>query len=138
MSDENVEIVRRGWEAVTRRPPDWSVVNALFHPDHVLETDWGGVDNTVYRGAEGFRRSTAEQAEIWDEWRHELAELIDGGGDHVVVAARLVARGKQSAIPVNEPYGAVVTVRDGKIVRTRAFVSVDDALASVGLPSSSG
>jgi ketosteroid isomerase-like protein len=133
MSQENVEIVRRAWEAATSKPPNWSVVSALYHPDHVLVSDWGGVNDSAYRGASGFQESLAEQDDTWDEWRHELRDLIDAGGDSVVVEARLVARGNHSAIPVDEPFGVVVTLLEGRIIRTRAFVSVEAALEAVGL-----
>ena len=128
-----MEIVRRAWEAATSKPPNWSVVGALYHPDHVLVSDWGGVNNTVYRGASGFQASLAEQDDTWDEWRHELRDVIDAGGDSVVVEARLVARGKHSAIPVDESFGVLVTLDEGRIIRTRAFLSVPAALEAAGL-----
>jgi ketosteroid isomerase-like protein len=133
MSQENVELVRRAWEAASSNPPNWPVVNELYHPDHVLESDWGGINNTAYRGAAGFRESLADQAETWDEWRQELGGLIDAGDDSVVVEARLVARGKHSELPIDQRYGVLVTLRDGKIVKTRAFVSVKAALEAAGL-----
>jgi ketosteroid isomerase-like protein len=133
MSPANVEIVRRAWLAASSKPPDWSVVNALYDPDHVLESDWGGVNRTAYRGARGFQKSLADQDETWDEWRHELQSVTDAGADSVVVAARLVARGKHSAVPIEQRYGVVVTLRDGRIVRTRAYPTVEDAFEAVGL-----
>ena len=131
MSQENVEIVQRAWAAATSKPPDWSVLGALYHPDHILVSDWGGVNNTVYRGAEGFQESLLEQDDAWDEWRQELREVIDTGGDSVVVEARLVARGKHSAVPVDQSYGVVVTLHEGRITSTRAFVSFEEALEAV-------
>src|SRR5687768_10573809 len=133
MSQENVDIVRRAWEAASSKPPNWPVVNALYHPDHVLESNFGGINNTVYRGASGFRESLADHDETWDDWSHELRGLIDVGGDSVVVEACLVARGKHSAIPVEQPYGVAVTLAEGKIVRTRPFPSLQQALEAVGL-----
>ena len=127
-----MEIVRRAWDAATSQPPNWPVVSALYHPDHVLESDWGGVNNTAYRGATGFQTALAEQDDTWDEWRHELREVIDAGGDSVVVEARLVARGKRSAIPVDESFGVLGSVQEGRISRTRAFLSVPAALEAAG------
>jgi ketosteroid isomerase-like protein len=132
MSQANVDIVRRAWEAATSKPPNWSVLDALYHPDHVLASDWGGVNNTVYRGAKGFQESLLDQDDAWDEWRQELREVIDTGGDSVVVEARLVARGKHSSVPVDQSFGVVVTLHEGRITSTRAFVSVDAALEAVG------
>ena len=133
MSQENVELVRRAWEAASSKPPDWPVLNELYHPDHVLESDWGAINNTAYRGASGFRDSLADQDQAWGEWKSELRDLIDAGGETVVVEARLVARGRQSAIPIDRVFGVLVTVQRGKIVRTRAFDSVQEALEAVGL-----
>ena len=133
MSLENVDIVRRAWEAASSKPPNWPEVNALYHPDHVLESNFGGINDTAYRGASGFRESLADQDETWDDWSHELRDIIDTGGDCVVVKARLVARGKHSAIPVEQPYGVAFTLAEGKIIRTRPFPSVREALEAVGL-----
>src|SRR5689334_19457760 len=133
MSQENVEIVRKAWEAAWSKPPDWALLQALYHPDHVFESDYGGVNNTVYRGAKGFQEVLADQDETWDDWRHVLDEAIDAGGDAVVVEARLVAHGKHSAVAVDQPYGVVVTVSEGKIARTQAFVALQQALEAAGL-----
>lgn len=133
MSQENVEAVRKAWDAAWSNPPNWALLNALYHPDHVFESDFGGVNNTVYRGATGFQRFLADQDETWDGWRHQLDAVVDTDGDAVLVEARLIAHGRHSAVGVEQRYGAVVTVREGKIVRTRAFVSFQEALEAVGL-----
>jgi ketosteroid isomerase-like protein len=73
-----------------------------------------------------------DQDDAWDEWRQELREVIDTSGDSVVVEARLVARGKHSSVPVDQSFGVVVTLHEGRITSTRAFVSVDAALEAVG------
>ncbi|TMK97978.1 MAG: hypothetical protein E6G34_09895 [Actinobacteria bacterium] len=52
MTRENVEIVWRAIAASSARPPDFEAVNALYHPEHVLTSDWG-VEGRSYRGAEG-------------------------------------------------------------------------------------
>ena len=132
MSQENVELVRRAWVAAWSKPPNWALLAALYHPDHVFESDYGGVNNTVYRGATGFQRFLDDQDETWDDWRHDLDGVIDAG-HAVVVEARLIAHGKHSAVGVEQRYGAVVTVSEGKIIRTRAFVSLQEALEAVGL-----
>ena len=133
MSHQNVKIVREAWEAATRKPPNWPVLEALYDPDHVLESDWGGVNNTTYPGARGFQESIAEQDDAWDDWRQELRDLIDAGDDRVVVEGRFVARGRRSAIPVDKGFGAVITLREGRIIRTRAYVTFEDALRAAGL-----
>ena len=133
MSQANVEIVRKAWEAAWSKPPDWVLLEALYHPDHVFESDYGGVNNTVYRGARGFQEFLGDQDETWGAWRHDLDALIDAGDEAVVVEARLVATGRTSAVAVDQRYGVVITLSGGKIVRTRAFVGLQEALKAVGL-----
>jgi ketosteroid isomerase-like protein len=133
MSQENVELVRRAWAAAWSKPPDWALLDALYGSDHDFESDYGAVNNAAYRGAGGFRGFLADQEETWDEWRHELDDVIEAGADPVLVEARLVARGKHSAVTLEQRYGVVVTVSEGKILRTQAFVALEEALEAVGL-----
>jgi ketosteroid isomerase-like protein len=133
MSRQNVEIVRQAWEAASADPPDLEVVNTLYRRDHVLESDFGAVEHRRYRGASGYQQALADMNEVWGAWAQEIDELIDAGGDSVVVAARLVARGKGSTTPVERRYGVVVTLSRGKIVSTRAFLTLSEALEAVGL-----
>jgi ketosteroid isomerase-like protein len=42
-------------------------------------------------------------------------------------------RAKLSGVAIDLRYAAISTVRDGKIVRGREYLSVEDALAAVGL-----
>jgi ketosteroid isomerase-like protein len=133
MSQENVEIVRRAWEAAASRPPDFQTVNTLYHPDHVLQSDFGAIEARTYRGATGYAQALADMNEAWDEWTQEIDELIDAGPQSVVIAARLVARGKRSTTPVERRYGVVVSLRGGKIISTQAFLSVPEALEAAGL-----
>ena len=44
MSEENVEIVRRGWDAAPRDQPDWETLDALIDPQHELRTLVGLVE----------------------------------------------------------------------------------------------
>jgi len=54
-------------------------------------------------------------------------------GDAVVVDVRLTAKGKRTAIPVEQRFTQVWTMREGKAVRVRAYASPADALEAVGL-----
>jgi hypothetical protein len=80
MSQENVGLVRTAWDAAWSQPPNWALLNELSHPDHVFESDYGRVNNTVYRGATGFQRFLADQDETWDDWRHQLDAVVDRVG----------------------------------------------------------
>jgi ketosteroid isomerase-like protein len=128
MSQENVEVVRRMWEAFLRR--DFEEAVAAFDPD----VEWDGTnlpDGRVSRGHEAIRDHTARWASTWDRWTVELGEFI-GAGDEVVLFIREKGLSK-SGIEMDERHAEVYTVKDGKIVRRRGFSDGKEALEAVGL-----
>ena len=134
MSEENVEIVRRGYEAINAG--DLERALALFDPEVEVRT---GVDvpdfdfDDVYHGPEGFLRFHAKMAEIWDDLRWEPEEYIPAGEDVVVVFIRFHGVGKSSGIPVTQAIGHVCTMRDGKLVRHVTYWDRSRALEAAGL-----
>ena len=61
MAQENVEIVRRAFEAATRRPePDLDTLTELTHPDAEMTTDYGAMGGDSFIGVEGFRQALKE------------------------------------------------------------------------------
>ena len=125
----NVDIVRRAFEAATRRPPDFDTVNALFDSGHefVSRTDMG-LDGGVRRGMLGYRDWLQDNEETADfEWRVE--EVREIGADLVLAITPTSFRFKRSGVPLEEQrFACVVTLRDGKIVRTEVHLSEEDAL----------
>ena len=76
-------------------------------------------------------RSGPKNFEGWDVTFHDL---IDVGGEDVLVLWADSGRGKVSGVLVERPRGAFLhTLSPGKIVRTVQYGSVDEALAAVGL-----
>jgi ketosteroid isomerase-like protein len=62
-----------------------------------------------------------------------LEELLDAGGDDVLAYLHIHGRGKGSSAEFDVRAGWVFTVRDGGVVRIRAYYERADALAAVGL-----
>ena len=132
MTRENVEIVWRAIAAATARPPDFEAVNELYHPDHVLTSDWG-VEGKLYHGAQGFAEAMADLDAAWQEWHQEVEQVLDAGDRGVVVLARLKARGRESGAPVDQAWAMVITLRDGKLASSRTFLDRDQALRFAGV-----
>ena len=134
MSEENVEVVQRVFEALNRgdiesaieladTPPEFE-----FVPSGVLIPDLA----SVQRGPEAFRRI---QEWFWGEFddpRIEVHELIDAG-DVVFTSFTASGRGKQSGVETTWDVLSVWTVRDGRIVRWLGFTDRDAALEAAGL-----
>src|SRR4051794_24672810 len=113
MSQENVEIVRRGYEAYLRG--DLEAGLAAFDPE--VETyDHDIPDAGEYRGFEGLLRWQADWEREWESWQWDPQDYIDAG-ERVVAVLRVQARGRHSGVDVERLDGAVHTMRDGKCVR---------------------
>ncbi len=134
MSEENVEIVRAAIEAAIRRPePDYETMNALFHPDHeYLPRDVGLEGGGGHRGARGYRDWATRTGETM-EWEVTLAEVTEIDHERVLAVMPTKFRGRQSGAGTEQRVGAVVTVREGKVVRTELFQSPEQAREAAGL-----
>lgn len=123
MSEANVELVRRGWEAGLRG--DFDLVASLLDP----EVKWHAGDPT----AEGTCQNRA-QALHWMQHRNgplpELVEVRDAGDKVVVVLKPHAQTGEESTLVAN-----VTTLRDGKVVEMVHYERAADALAALGLSS---
>jgi uncharacterized protein len=132
MSQENVEIVRRMYDAIARR--DAEGVFALYDPE--VEWDISRLPNVmgrgVYRGHEGIRRWSHEWYEAWETVGEDIEELIDAGEQVIsVVTAR--GRGRASGVEIEAHYASVWTIREGKVVRGASFPTREEALEAAGL-----
>jgi ketosteroid isomerase-like protein len=131
MSQENVEVVRRSFEAFARGDFD-----AAFE-DHDAGTEWRTAsdepDPQTYRGLAGLRDLVASLAELWIDrfdGSMEFEDFIDRGA--WVVApwrARLRGRGSGIEVAVDETY-AVLLAR-GQIVRVEEYRTKEEALEAV-------
>jgi ketosteroid isomerase-like protein len=135
MSQENVEIVRRGYDLFAAG--DFDGLSALISPD--AETpDAGGLGLTgtatgIRHGPEGFLRAIEEVTEAFDDYRVEAEEFTDAG-DAVVVSVRISGRGKGSGIKQEARLAHLWVIRDGKAIRGEVYRTIQEALEAAGLP----
>jgi ketosteroid isomerase-like protein len=131
MSQENVEIIRRGYEALNRRDVDtW--LNG-FHADaevHDLPTI---PDAPVYRGHYALRNWVEMIRDVWTEESYYELEKLTAAGDFVLVAVRAHAWGRGSGVPIEVSFFQVFEMRDRKVQRAWAYFDEDEALEAAGL-----
>jgi uncharacterized protein len=129
---ENVEIVRRMNERFAAG--DRESWREVIDPDVVWDMSRSPMPGAaqVYRGHEGVVRFFRDWLGTWEDYAFEERELIDAG-DSVVVVFHERGRGKGSGIETESDFVGVWDLREGRVVRFRAFESKDDALAAVGL-----
>jgi ketosteroid isomerase-like protein len=127
----NLETLRRGQEAFARG-------DVLSQIDAISEdVDWGttgtfpGTD-VSYRGIAGMEEWMRSLLSAWETFRIEVEEILHEADDVLVVTEHLEARGLESGIEVEMRAYSTYWFEDGKIVRRRAFVDPEGALAAAG------
>jgi ketosteroid isomerase-like protein len=135
MSQENVERIRRGYEAFNRG----DLISAAKDFDPGIE--WripfqlpDSPPDETYRGREEVIRFWTTWRAAFDDFRLELEEIIDAG-DRVVVFAAVRGRGAESGADVGTPsFPQVWTLGDdGRPLRVEMYTSRAEALEAVGL-----
>ena len=135
MSQENVEIIRRGYALFAAG--DFEAVTALLSDD-VEVTDAGGLAVTgsaagTRHGPEGFLRSTQEALEAFEDFHVEPEDFVDAG-DVVVVPVRITGRGRGSGMEMEMRLAHLwVLGSDGKVVRSEIYETTGEALEAAGL-----
>jgi ketosteroid isomerase-like protein len=129
MSQENLEIVRRSldhWNETGE--PLWE----LLDPDVEYVIDPPAWLAGTYRGHAQFKWLNSRGAEIFDEFRYEVDELLPAG-DLVVSLGRIRVRGTLSGASAVQKGCGVWELRDGRIVRARMYFDREEALRDAGL-----
>ena len=129
MARGNSDLVRPIYEHWGRG--DWQPMFDVYDP----QMEWGWSDEFpdlggVYRDpADPNPRLRAWLSE-WERWRAEPDEFIEIG-DHVVVLARYIGRGRGSGVEIHQEGAHVFQLRDGKVIRLEIFASRERALEYV-------
>ena len=72
--------------------------------------------------------------QAWADLEFEVADVLDAGDDVVALIHNQRQWGRRSGIVTDmPPYGLVFTIRNGKVVRWRAFSDESSALKAAGL-----
>ncbi len=133
MSQENVEIVRNGYERFAATG-DLSEENITADFAWDMSNFQGWPEQQVYEGIEGARTFLRAWTGAWDDWELEVDALHDAG-DRVVALLRQRGRSKAAGMPVEMSFAQVWTIRDGKQARMDMYSDPDEALDANGLSS---
>jgi ketosteroid isomerase-like protein len=125
MSEENVELVRRIYDAWER---DESARDFIAEDVEYVNPPYA-VEGGTRRGRASFR----VVRETYDDFKVHIDRYIDAGGDDVVVLAHYTASGTGSGVPLEGEHAYVWTVRDGQAVRFQWFQAHREALDAAGL-----
>ena len=131
MSQENVEIVRRGYDAYNRGDVD--AVAASFASDsEYIPTGALPGGRGSYQGPEGYKRFISWFRDEFEDAHVDVNELIDAG-ERVLASVTLRGRGRQSGAATSWDVWQLFTIRNGSVVRAEAFTDRAQALEAAGL-----
>jgi ketosteroid isomerase-like protein len=133
MSDENVEIIRSGFETMQRE--GWQTLFSLIHPEFELTTPPDlAMEPDTYRGEAGLRRYFESFEDAMEDIQIVPEGEFLGAGEKVFVPFRLSARGRETGIEATQHAFQVWTMRAGKGLRVEIFAWREQALEAAGLP----
>jgi ketosteroid isomerase-like protein len=135
MSQENVEIARKAFEAFNRTfnegAPD---LYELLDP----EIDWvpmtAALEGTSYRGHDGVREWIRNMKREWTSYETKPERFRDLGELGVLALGTWRARGRRGDVLLDIPQAAwLLQFREGKIHRVQTFTERKKALEAAGL-----
>jgi ketosteroid isomerase-like protein len=129
MSQENVEIVRRLYEAFGHGDADAAL---SYFDDEVVMDASHRVDGRIGHGRRELVSILAEWLGAWDDWREEIEEFRDLG-ERVLVTSTQRGRGKGSGVEWQNRFAMLYEVEAGKITRWTVYDDLSEALEAAGL-----
>ena len=130
MSQENVEVVSKLYDAFARRDID----GVLAQVDPEIEFDLSDrlPDEGIHRGREAYRQFLERTFELWADFRVEIEDLLDAG-DATVALIHTTATGRISGIEIDERVAHVFWLRDATPYQFKVFTERVNAFKAAGL-----
>jgi ketosteroid isomerase-like protein len=132
MARENVEIIRRSYDELARTG-DFDT--ELFAPEFEFDNSNAKLDAAVYRGLDGLREFLSLMRDMWKQMRFEPEEYIPVDENRVVVPVRITVVGRDG-LETAARSAHLVTIRNSRVARMKAFQTKADALEAAGLTDS--
>jgi ketosteroid isomerase-like protein len=130
MSEENVELARRIFEALNRNDIDAAIEK--LDPEVEWVPPASLPERRTFRGRDWAGMHLIELLEPFDDSRFELEDVIDAG-DRTLVAVHVVGRGKTSGFEMDARFYSVLTWRSGRAIRVENIFDHAQALEAAGL-----
>jgi ketosteroid isomerase-like protein len=132
MSQENVEVVRRAWQAFVNGGVEATF--DLWTDDCIFEDFPEMPESAVYVGRDGLIEAVEHFTEMWTDLAWEPLEFIDAGESLVIAVIAIRGQGGSSGAPLDAIATWLYEMRDGRVFRARAFTTKEQALEAAGLP----
>ena len=130
MSQENVEVLRRAFEAWNRN--DWQSLMDCYDRDVITVPPAEWPEAVTGTNRETLRHQFEEAKAPWEKERIEVDEIRDLG-DRALALYRWIASGSGSHLEVEHFIATLHTFSGGRIVRLEYFLDRTRALEAAGL-----
>jgi ketosteroid isomerase-like protein len=129
VSEESVEVVRRWFKALE----DGNAAPEMCDPEIEI-TNWAESPITgPYRGHTGVRRWWEDVTDAFEEFHWELQSIEAIDEQRCLTVQRIAGRFRHTGIETDWAWGAIITVRRGKILSAVGYVSPRRARRAAGL-----
>jgi ketosteroid isomerase-like protein len=131
MSQENAEIVRAWFARLDAGDPAPDLCDSEIGIRNWAESPVPG----PYHGHDGLRRwwRDLHDPDMGEMEFFDLEEVLKIDEERVLTVQRATGRGRASGIEVNQQWGSIISVRNGKISSAHGFPSRGEALEAAGL-----
>jgi ketosteroid isomerase-like protein len=127
MSGRDVRVVEAAYHALATRGLE------AFSAYWAEDIEWRAIGGR-WRGVDAGRAYLQAWLDLFDPFITEPLEVIDAGGQRVVLHLRYSGRAKGSGIEVPPEYfSIVIELSDGRMIRAREYETREQALKAVGL-----
>ena len=132
MSQENVDLARRAYEALNRR--DFDAFIGLTDAEVEFTTRFIEMEgDAYYRGHDGVREWWRTLLAVFPDFSVEVLDMCADLGDSGVFALCVRGHGMDSGVPFEERMWAAAKWRDGKVTWWRNCGSETEALKALGV-----
>ena len=118
-AEENVEIVRRLFDGFAIGKPEVDLVGPELTMKNLEEFPING----TYVGPDGLLQWWADLAEVINDLRIEGEKLAAPDDEHVVTRQRMTGTFKNTGLPVDERWAALIRIENGLIVEVAGYLS---------------
>lgn len=125
VTEENVELAHRAFEAISRR--DLDALLALMDPEVVAAPRILAVEGGALCGHEGIRTWWESIFSVFPDFDTEVVG-VRAVGDWTISEVRAHGSGQGSDTPFVDAVWVASRVRDGKVIRWRTFASEAEAV----------
>lgn len=134
MSEADVQLFQSWREqfAVVEDPLDWMYENMWAEDIDHRAIEGAPDDHGPIIGRDAMHAYQAEWFEMFPDLEMAIEDITDAGPGRVIAVAHVAGTAKTSGVRTEIRVPVLWTIRDGKIVRGREYLTMDEALRAAG------